>query len=307
MFKNIVSITDLSKDDILSILSKAQELEEQGIKPNYADKVVGSLFFEPSTRTRLSFETAAQRLGSRIIGFTDAGSTSVKKGETVADTIRMVAGYADAIVMRHNIEGAPRRATQITEIPIINAGDGANQHPTQTLLDLYAILKTQGSLENIHVAIVGDLKYGRTTHSLAQALQLFNCKLTLVAPEELQMQSHYAPNAIKTAKLEKVIPNADIIYMTRIQKERFPDLVEYERVKSAFLLKKHMLTQAKENLKILHPLPRVDEIDIDVDNTKFAHYFTQATDGVYVRAALLSLIFENNNLAQNKNKKETQP
>ena len=294
---NLISITDFSKEEQLHLLDVAEEFARNPRQRILADKIVATLFFEPSTRTRLSFESAANQLGARIIGFSDASNSSVTKGETLKDTILMVSNYADLIVMRHPREGSARYASEVAKVPVINAGDGANQHPTQCLLDLYSIRKTQGRLDNLNIAFVGDLKYGRTVHSLAQALCNFNCTFHFVSPVELKMPS-YVKQIVKDNKLEyhqytelsEVIPFADIIYMTRVQRERFADPMEYERVKNSCILNKAMLKDCKENMKILHPLPRVNEIATDVDNTPYAYYFQQAHNGVFVRQALMSLI-----------------
>lgn len=295
--KNLISITDYSKEEILHLLDVAEDFEKNPRQRILADKLVATLFFEPSTRTRLSFESAANQLGARIIGFSDASNSSVTKGETLKDTILMVSNYADLIVMRHPKEGSARYASEVAHVPVINAGDGANQHPTQCLLDLYSIRKTQGKLDNLNIAFVGDLKYGRTVHSLTQALCQFNCTFHLVSPTELKLPS-YVKQTIKDSNLEyhqytelaDVIPTADIIYMTRVQRERFADLMEYERVKNSYILNKAMLKGCKENMKILHPLPRVNEIATDVDTTPYAYYFQQAHNGVFVRQALMALI-----------------
>jgi aspartate carbamoyltransferase catalytic subunit len=295
--KSLISITDFNKEQYLRILEIADGFEKNPNQKLLNDHVVASLFFEPSTRTRLSFETAANRLGARVIGFSDSGSTSVKKGESLKDTIIMVSGYADVIVMRHPREGAARWASEVSSVPVINAGDGANQHPTQCLLDMYSIMQTQGKLDNLQIAFVGDLKYGRTVHSLVQAMCNFNATFHLVSPEELKLPSSVKMH-IKNAKLEyhqytelnEIIPLADIIYMTRIQKERFSDPMEYEKVKNSYVLNKSMLSTSKQNMKILHPLPRVNEISEDVDDMPQAFYFKQAENGVYVRQALLAAI-----------------
>ncbi len=295
--KNLISITDFSKEEQLHLLDVAEEFAQNPRQRILADKIVATLFFEPSTRTRLSFESAANQLGARIIGFSDASNSSVTKGETLKDTILMVSNYADLIVMRHPREGSARYASEVAKVPVINAGDGANQHPTQCLLDLYSIRKTQGRLDNLNIAFVGDLKYGRTVHSLTQALCNFNCTFHFVSPVELKMPS-YVKQTVKDNKLEyhqytelsDVIPFADIIYMTRVQRERFADPMEYEKVKNSCILNKAMLANCKENMKILHPLPRVNEIATDVDNTPYAYYFQQAHNGVFVRQALMSLI-----------------
>ncbi len=292
---SFVSITDLSKEEILALLEQARLFEENPNQNILAGKVVATLFFEPSTRTRLSFETAVNRLGGRIIGFSDASTTSSTKGETLKDTIKMVSNYADLIVMRHFLEGAARYAAEIADIPIVNAGDGANQHPSQTMLDLYSILKTQGTLENLDIVMVGDLKYGRTVHSLLQALSHFNPTFHFVAPQELLMPEEYKEFCEErgiayheyTDFNEEVINKADILYMTRVQRERFTDLMEYEKVKDVYTLRLDMLADSKENLRILHPLPRVNEIAHDVDESPKAYYFEQARNGLYTRQAII--------------------
>lgn len=300
MRKNsLVSISDYSKEDILSILDSAADFEFNPNRKSLDGKVIATLFFEPSTRTRLSFETAVVRLGGSIIGFSDASTSSSSKGETLNDTIHMVSSYADAIVMRHPLEGAARYAAEISPVPIINAGDGANQHPSQTLLDLYSILKTQGTLQDLNICLVGDLKYGRTVHSLIMAMSHFNPTFTFIAPEELKMPEEYKAfckkNNIKFSEATELHDNfndADILYMTRVQRERFQDLMEYERVKNVYTLKNDMLDHSKSNLKILHPLPRVTEIDPDVDSNPKAYYFQQAKNGLYVRQAILSKVLK---------------
>lgn len=293
--RSLVSINDLSREKILQLLDVAKKFEENPNRDILAGKVIGSLFFEPSTRTRLSFETAAMRLGARVIGFSDAATSSTSKGETLKDTIMMVSNYADLIVMRHRLEGAARYASEISPVPIINAGDGANQHPSQTMLDLYSIQKTQGTLENLHIHLVGDLKYGRTVHSLLHAMRHFNPTFHFIAPQELQMPEEYRifcrENNIAFTETtefnEEVIANADIIYMTRVQRERFSDLMEYEKVKNCYRLTNAMLADCKESMRILHPLPRVTEIAYDVDDNPRAYYFQQAQNGLYVREALI--------------------
>ncbi|NOX87154.1 MAG: aspartate carbamoyltransferase [Chlorobi bacterium] len=295
--RSLISITDYSKDDILKILDMAEEFEKNPRRNILNGYIVASLFFEPSTRTRLSFESAVQYLGGRIVGFATADTSSVKKGESLKDTILTVSNYSDLIVMRNPLDGSARFASEVSPVPIINAGDGANQHPTQCLLDLYSIRKTQGRLENIDIAMVGDLKYGRTVHSLVQALTLFGAKFHFVSPESLKM-----PSAVKTViknagleydqytELSDVIPFADILYMTRIQGERFPDPLEYEKVKNSYILSNRMLRGSKETMKVLHPLPRVNEITEDVDDNPKAYYFQQARNGVYIRQALIAAI-----------------
>ncbi len=295
--KSLVSINDYSKEEQLRVLEIAREFEKNPVQNILQDHVVASLFFEPSTRTRLSFESAVSRLGGKIVGFSEATNTSQKKGESLRDTILTIASYSDLIVMRNPIEGSARFASEISPVPIINAGDGANQHPTQTLLDLYSIQKTQGTLDNLHVAFVGDLKYGRTVHSLVIALCNYNTTFHLVSPVELKL-----PSAVKMhikernltyhqyTEMEEVIPQADILYMTRIQRERFSDPLEYERIKNSYILHHEMIHETREGFRVLHPLPRVNEIDIKVDQSPKAYYFEQALNGVYVRQALLSLI-----------------
>lgn len=295
--KSLVSITDYNKEEILSILSSAADFEANPDRKSLDGKVIATLFFEPSTRTRLSFETAVIRLGGSIIGFSDAATSSSAKGETLHDTIQMVSSYADAIVMRHFMEGAARYAAEVSPVPIINAGDGANQHPSQTLLDLYSILKTQGTLDNLNICLVGDLKYGRTVHSLLMAMSHFNPTFKFVAPEELKMPNEYKlfckKNNIpftETTELSDNFNDADILYMTRVQRERFSDLMEYERVKNVYTLKNSMLENTKPNLRILHPLPRITEIATDVDTSEKAYYFQQAKNGLYVRQAIISKV-----------------
>lgn len=295
--KSLISIHDITKSDYEKILDLAEKFEANPRQKILNDFVVATLFFEPSTRTRLSFESAASHLGARVIGFADASTSSVKKGESLKDTILTVSNYSDLIIMRHPKEGSARYASEVSPVPIINAGDGSNQHPTQCLLDLYSIRKTQKTLDNLHIAFVGDLKYGRTVHSLVQALTNYNTTFHLVSPEELKL-----PSTVKRyikeknleyhqyTEMEEVIPKVDILYMTRIQQERFSDPVEYERVKNVFILSNNMLDGAKKNLRILHPLPRVNEITEDVDGNPKAYYFQQAKNGVYVRQALLSII-----------------
>jgi len=293
--ESFVSIAELSKDKILYLLEMSKEFEKTPNRKILDGKIVATLFFEPSTRTRLSFETAANRLGARVIGFTDPKATSSSKGETLKDTVLMVSNYADIIVMRHYLEGAPKYASEKAPVPIINAGDGANQHPSQTMLDLYSIQKTQGTLENLNIFLVGDLKYGRTVHSLLMAMRHFNPTFHFIAPDELKMPEEYKlyckKNNIRyvehTEFTDQIIADADILYMTRIQKERFTDLMEYEHVKNSYVLRNSMLINSRSNLRVLHPLPRVNEIDHDVDNNPKAYYFQQALNGVYVRQAII--------------------
>ena len=296
--KNLVSITDFSKEQILHILDLAETFEANPNQDILKGKVAATLFFEPSTRTRLSFETAVNRLGGKVIGFSDASTSSSTKGETLKDTIKMVSNYADIIIMRHYLEGAARYATEVSKVPIVNAGDGANQHPTQTLLDMYSIRKTQGRLDNLNIVMVGDLKYGRTVHSLLMAMKYFSPTFYFISPEELAMPNEYKiicqqnniPYYEMSAFSQEIIDQADILYMTRVQRERFTDLVEYERVKDLYILHNDMLENSRENLRILHPLPRVNEISQDVDDNPKAYYFDQAQNGLYVRQAIISKV-----------------
>lgn len=293
--KSLVSIDDITCDEMLELLEDARYFEEHPNHKIMDGRVVATLFFEPSTRTRLSFETAVNRLGGRVIGFSDAATTSSSKGETLKDTIKMVSNYVDLIVMRHYLEGAARYATEVTDTPIINAGDGANQHPSQTMLDLYSIYKTQGHLDNLTITMVGDLKYGRTVHSLLMAMKYFNPTFRFVACNELSMPAEYKKfldeQGIKytehTDFSPEVINSSDIIYMTRVQRERFTDILEYERVKDLYSLHNSMLDGARDNLRILHPLPRVNEINPDVDDNPKAYYFEQARNGLYARQAII--------------------
>lgn len=295
--KSLVSITDFSRDDYLKVLKTAAEFEKSSYQNVLNGRVIATLFFEPSTRTRLSFDSAINRLGGRVIGFSDSSSSSVTKGETMYDTIRVVSNYAEMIVMRHPLEGSARFASEISPLPIINAGDGANQHPTQTLLDLYSIQKTQGRLTNLNIFMVGDLKYGRTVHSLLMALSEFNASFYFISPDELKMPDEYKLHLdrlglkyYESRDLNETINQADIIYMTRVQKERFSDPIEYEKTKNAYILKNQMLEGTKDNMRVLHPLPRVSEIDANVDKNQKAYYFQQTENGVYVRQAIISLI-----------------
>ena len=292
--KNLVSINDFTRDEIIKITELAARFEADPHQQVLAGKVIASLFFEPSTRTRLSFESAINHLGGRVIGFSEVSNTSLSKGETFHDTITTISNYCDMIVMRHYIEGAARYAGEISRVPVVNAGDGANQHPSQTLLDLYSIKKTQGKLDGINIMMIGDLKYGRTVHSLLQALSHFNPTFTFVAPDELKMPEEYKrfldTKGIPYTETREIMPainDADIVYMTRVQRERFSDPMEYERMKNVYVLKNDMLKQTKPNMRILHPLPRVGEIDPDVDANPKAYYFQQTENGVYTRMAII--------------------
>ncbi|GAA4899718.1 aspartate carbamoyltransferase [Ferrimonas pelagia] len=297
--KHIISIPELSRSELELIVETAGQLKAKPDPTLLQNKVIASCFFEPSTRTRLSFETAVQRLGGSVIGFDSGGNTSLaKKGETLSDSVQVIASYVDAFVMRHPQEGAARLASEFSgSVPVINGGDGANQHPSQTLLDLFSIYETQGTLDNLNVAFVGDLKYGRTVHSLTQALSKFNnIKFFFIAPEVLAMPDYICEELDEAGigysvhtSMDDVIPELDVLYMTRVQKERF-DESEYAHVKSAYILSAATLQGARSNLKVLHPLPRVDEITTDVDATPHAYYFQQAENGIYARQALLSLV-----------------
>jgi aspartate carbamoyltransferase catalytic subunit len=292
--RSLVSIDDFSKEEILNILNLAEEFEKEPNNKLLEGKVIATLFFEPSTRTRLSFESAINRLGGKIVGFSDSSNSSVSKGETLNDTIRTVNNYCDLIVMRHPVEGSSRFASEISTVPVINAGDGANQHPSQTMLDLYSIRKTQGTLDNLNIFMVGDLKYGRTVHSLMMAMSRWNTTFNFIAPEELRMPDEfkiYLDNLglkyYEHHDFTDIISRADIIYMTRVQKERFSDPIDYEKVKNVYVLRNSMISNTKPNMRILHPLPRVNEIHPDVDKNPKAYYFQQALNGVYARQAIL--------------------
>lgn len=297
---DVVSISDFSRADIEFVLAEAARMERMPAAKKsklLKGKVVASLFFEPSTRTRLSFETAIQNLGASVIGFSDAEMSSTKKGETLSDSIMTVANYCSTIVMRHYIEGAARRAAEVSKVPVINGGDGANQHPTQTLLDLYTMKKTFGKIDGLSVGLAGDLKYGRTVHSLAYALAKFRgIRLYCISPETLTMPRHIindisgSMRVKESTRLEEFLPELDVLYVTRMQKERFPDPVEYEKVRNVFVIGKKILKNAKKGFRIMHPLPRVNEIKTELDGTDAAIYFQQAANGIPVREALLNLL-----------------
>jgi aspartate carbamoyltransferase catalytic subunit len=295
--KSLVSINDYTKEEYIKILDLAEIFEKKPVQNLLQGKVIASLFFEPSTRTRLSFDSAVNKLGGKVIGFSNTHSSSVTKGETLYDTIRIVSNYCDLIVMRHPLEGSARYASEITDVPVINAGDGANQHPTQTLLDLYSIRKTQGRLDDLNIFMVGDLKYGRTVHSLLMAMSKFNTTFNFISPDELRLPEGYkiflenmGLKYYEHKDFTDIISKADIIYMTRVQKERFSDPIEYERTKNAYVLKNEFLVNTKENMRVLHPLPRVNEIEKDVDLNPKAYYFTQALNGVFIRQAIITSI-----------------
>ncbi len=296
--RDIISIKDFSKEEINHVFKTARTMEPIVARGSdmLKGKILATLFFEASTRTRLSFESSMQRLGGSTIGFAEAEIASVKKGENLADTVRTVENYADVIAMRHPLEGAARLAAEFSDVPIVNGGSGAEEHPTQALLDMYTMLKEKGRIEGLKIALVGDLRYGRTVHSLAYALSLFDIELFLVSPEVLRMRREVLQtikeriSVTEKTSLEKIIPIVDVLYATRIQKERFPDPAEYAKVKGSYRIDLESLSEAKKNLIIMHPLPRVDEIAPEVDNTQFARYFQQVRNGIVVRMALLALI-----------------
>ena len=297
--KNFISMRDFTKQDILEVLKIAKELEDKNDEL-LKSKIVGSLFFEPSTRTRLSFISAAYRLGAKVLGFDSPDATSLKKGETLRDTIKMTEVYSDVIVMRHNRDGAARFAADISKVPVLNAGDGANEHPSQTLLDIYTIQKEFGTVERKKIAFVGDLKYGRTVHSLVKALKMFECEFYFIAPEVIQIPDYILRELneknIKYHLLndyKEVLKDIDVLYMTRIQKERFESVEDYNKVAGVYVIDKESIeNKCKDTMIILHPLPRVDEIKIDLDDTKYARYFEQAANGVPVREAIFAIALD---------------
>lgn len=296
--RDITSIEDFTREEIDWILDVSKTMEPLAAKGSdmLKGKILANIFFEPSTRTRLSFEAAMLKLGGSSIGFADAESSSIKKGENLADTIRTVENYADIIALRHPFEGAAKLAAEFAKIPIINAGSGSEEHPTQALIDLYTIQKEKQKIDGLKIAMLGDLRYGRTVHSLAYALSLYNIELTLVSPESLRMQQEVLRSiqdkilVTETRDLEKTIAQTDVLYVTRIQKERFPDQAEYTKVKGTYRVDLKTLSNAKKDLIILHPLPRVDEIVPEVDSTPQARYFQQVWNGIVVRMALLALV-----------------
>jgi len=295
--KNLISMRDLSKEDILHLMDVAAKIEKGEIVPNMQRKLAALLFFEPSTRTMFSFDTAMKRMNGDTIIMSGTGNTSAKKGETFADTLQTIAQYSDIIIMRSPIEGSARYAAEVVDLPVVNAGDGANQHPTQALLDMYSIIKTQGKLENLKIGLAGDLRFGRTVHSLAQAMAVFGTEFKFFSPSFLQMPEYIKDDLIEQnikfeefKEMEGNIDDLDILYVTRIQKERFADPEDYEKVKGSYILNKTMLKSVKSNFKVLHPLPRVDEIHTDVDDTEYAYYFPQAKNGVYTRQAIISIL-----------------
>ena len=296
--RDVISIKDFTREEIDYILKIAEEMESlvKSSSDMLKGKIMATLFFEPSTRTRLSFETAMYKLGGSVIGFSQPEASSVKKGENLADTVRVVEKYADIIVLRHPAEGAARFVAEYVKIPIINAGSGAEEHPTQALLDLYTIMKEKKRIDGLNIALMGDLRYGRTTHSLAYALSLYDVKLFLVSPDLLRMRKEVLEDisarieVSERSNIEEVLPELDVLYVTRIQRERFPDPAEYAKVKGSYVIDLNVLRKARNDLIILHPLPRVDEITFDVDSTPFARYFQQVANGLVVRMALLALI-----------------
>ncbi|MCW3985039.1 MAG: aspartate carbamoyltransferase [Candidatus Bathyarchaeota archaeon] len=296
--RDIISLRDFSRQEIDYILEMTRAMEPMARAGSdlLRGKILATLFFEPSTRTRLSFESAMHRLGGSAIGFAEAEITSVKKGENLADTMRVVESYADVIVVRHPLEGAARLAAEFAGVPVINGGSGAEEHPTQALLDLYTIVKEKGDIDGLNVALVGDLRYGRTVHSLAYALSLYDVKLFFVSPDMLRMRREVLQvikkeiEVIEKNDLEKIIGDVDVLYMTRIQKERFPDAAEYAKVKGSYRVDLQLLERVKKDMIVLHPLPRVDEIAPEVDSTSHARYFQQVWNGIVTRMALLALI-----------------
>jgi len=296
--RDIISIGDFSREEITYILNNSKTMEPVASKGSdiLKGKILATLFFEPSTRTRLSFETAMLKLGGSVIGFAEAEIASVKKGENLADTVRTVENYADVIALRHPLDGAAKLAAELSKVPIINGGSGAEEHPTQALIDLYTMQKEKGKIDGLKIALVGDLRYGRTVHSLAYALSLYNIDLYLISPESLRMRREVLRaiqnkiSVTEDSNLEKVIPQIDVLYVTRIQKERFPDPAEYAKVKGVYKINLETLSPAKKDMIILHPLPRVDEIAAEVDKTAQARYFQQVWNGVVVRMALLALV-----------------
>ena len=300
--KDIISLRELKKDDLVYLLSRAADfekiLQKEGSSDLLKGKILATLFYEPSTRTRLSFTAAMQRLGGSVIGFSEPETTSTVKGENLADTVRVIENYADVLAIRHSEEGAAKLAAQFSSKPIINCGDGSHAHPTQTLIDLYTIKKEKGKIDGLKVALVGDLKYGRTAHSLAYALALFGADMVFVSPESLSMpkdvttelKDKFGVDIKEYTRMEDVIKEVDVLYVTRIQKERFPDPEEYEKVKGAYKVDLKLLTGCKKDLIILHPLPRVYEVDPELDNTRHAKYFIQTYYGIPVRMAILASI-----------------
>jgi len=299
-FKNrdIISIKDFSREEIDHVLKAAETMEPLARKGSsmLKGKILATLFFEPSTRTRLSFESAMHKLGGTAIGFAEPKGTSVEKGENLADTVRVVENYADVLAVRHPLEGAARVAAEFASVPVINAGSGAEEHPTQALLDLYTMKKEKKSIDGLSIALVGDLRYGRTVHSLSYALSNYKVRLYLISPETLRMRREVLETVkgkmrvIEKTALEEVVPELDVLYVTRIQKERFPDPAEYAKVRGVYKVDLNLLENAKKDMIILHPLPRVDEIAPEIDATPHARYFQQVWNGIVTRMALLALM-----------------
>ena len=296
--RDIISIKDFSREEIDYVLDAASAMEPTAKSRStmLQGKILATLFYEPSTRTRLSFESAMHRLGGTAIGFAEAEIASVKKGENLADTMRVVENYADVIALRHPLEGAARLAAEFAEVPVINAGSGAEEHPTQALLDLYTMKKELGRIDGLNVALAGDLRFGRTVHSLAYALSLYDVNLYFISPDLLRMRREVLDTIserikiVETSSLDEALPKFDVLYVTRIQKERFPDAAEYTKVKGSYKIDNATLKNAKKGMIVLHPLPRVDEISSEVDSTAHARYFQQVWNGIVTRMALLALI-----------------
>ena len=296
--RDIISIQDLTREETDYILSTSDRIESLSAKgsANLHGKILATLFFEPSTRTKLSFDTAMYKLGGQVVGFAEPKSSSVQKGETLSDTIKVVENYSDVIVLRHPLEGAARLAAEVASVPVINAGSGSEEHPTQALLDLYTMRKEEGKIDGLNVALVGDLRYGRTVHSLAYALSMYDVNLKLISPDQLRMRREVLDHISKKisvqegSNLNDLIPDLDVVYVTRIQRERFPDLADYEKVKGSYKITPETLKGVKNNLIIMHPLPRVDEVDPTIDSTPYAIYFKQVKYGLLVRMALLSMV-----------------
>jgi len=297
--RDIISIKDFSREEIDYVLETAKAMEPLAKSGSdiLRGKMLATLFFEPSTRTRLSFESAMLRLGGSAIGFAEPKGSSVEKGENLADTVRVVESYADVLAVRHPLEGAARVAAEFASVPVMNAGSGAEEHPTQALLDLYTIVKERGAIDGLSVALVGDLRYGRTVHSLSYALSNYKVRLYLISPESLRMRREVLESVkgkmrvVEKTALEEVVPDLDVLYVTRIQKERFPDPAEYAKVKGVYKIDLNLLKNAKKDMIVLHPLPRVDEIAAEVDATAHARYFQQVWNGIVTRMALLALVF----------------
>ncbi len=295
--KHMISMRDVSQNEILELISLAGKIENKTVKADLTGKIAALLFYEPSTRTMFSFAAAMKRLGGDTLTMRDISTTSIKKGETFADTLQTIAQYSDLIVLRSPIEGAARYASETVDIPVVNAGDGANQHPTQALLDLYSIVKTQKKLDDLTIAVVGDLRFGRTVHSLVQAMSDFSPRFYFASPSHLKMPQYILDDLRKeniefdeVKEIDKIVSKLDIMYVTRIQKERFADPEDYEKIKDSYIIDKNLLSNVKSNFKIMHPLPRVNEISTEVDSTPYAYYFQQAKNGVYMRQAIITTL-----------------